>query len=92
MTADELAEATRAFDEDFAFLKGRPLTKRERALHVRARKRGRPLIGQGAEKVRVSIERELLARSDAFARRHKITRSQMVTRGLKAVLTAAGEA
>lgn len=42
MTTDELAKATTEFDREFAFAKARPLTARERALHARARKRGRP--------------------------------------------------
>jgi hypothetical protein len=91
MNTDELAEAMREYDRDFAFLKGRPLTARERKPHAGARKRGRPRVGLGAEKIRVSVERGLLTRSDAFARKHKLTRSEMIARGLRAVLVAAGE-
>lgn len=86
MTADELAEATREFDGEFAFLKTRPLTDQDRRRHAAARRRGRPAIGQGAEKIRVSIERGLLARSDAFARKHKLSRSELIARGLQAML------
>lgn len=42
MTAAELAAATREYDADFAFLKGRPLTSAERKLHAQARRRARP--------------------------------------------------
>ena len=91
MTADELARATSEFNREFAFNKGRPLTARERRLHARARKRGRPRVGLGAEKIRVSVERGLLAKSDAFAREHGMTRSEMFARGLQAVMVASGE-
>jgi len=91
MKTEELAKVTSEFDEDFAFLKGRPLTKRDRRLHAATRKRGRPRVGLGAEKIRVSVERGLLAKSDAFARKHKLTRSDVIARGLRAVLVAAGD-
>jgi hypothetical protein len=90
MNADELAEATKEFDEEFALLKGRPLSARDKKLHAEARRRGRPRVGLGAEKVRVSIERSLLAESDAFARKHGSSRSEMIARGLRAVMLAGG--
>ena len=91
MTADELARATSEFNREFAFNKGRSLTARERRLHARARKRGRPRVGLGAEKIRVSVERGLLAKSDSFAQKHGMTRSEMIARGLQAVMVASGE-
>jgi hypothetical protein len=90
MTAAELAEATGAFDEDFAFLNGRPLTSAERKLHANARRRGRPRLGRGAEKIRISVERGLLEAADAYAKMQRMTRSEMVARGLRAVLVAGG--
>jgi hypothetical protein len=86
MNTAELAEATREFDQDFAFLKGRPLTQAEKALHERALRRGRPRVGQGAEKIRVSIERGLLAEADAYARKRGISRSELIAEGLKTVI------
>jgi len=91
MNTGELAEATKEFDEEFAFLKARPLTDRQKKLHVQARKRGRPRVGMGAEKIQVSVERSLLTRSDSFARKNGISRSEMIARGLRAVLVVAGE-
>ncbi len=91
MTTAELAEATREYEEDGVFLKGRALTRRECKLHAKARRRGRPRIGQGAEKIRISVERVLLAQTDTFAEKHQLTRSEMIARGLRAVLVAAGE-
>jgi hypothetical protein len=90
MNTRELAEATREFDEEFAYEKGRPLNDRQKELHAKARQRGRPRVGMGARKIQVSIERRLLDRSDAFARKHRMSRSEMIARGLKAVLAAGG--
>ena len=88
MNVRELAEATKQFDEDFAFEKGKPLTEEDRKRHAAARKRGRPRIGLGAEKVRVTIERGLLRQADAFARSRGLTRSELISRGLRAILAA----
>ncbi len=54
-------------------------------------KRGRPRRGEGARVVSVSIERNLLARSDALAAKLGVTRATLVARGLKAVLAVEGE-
>lgn len=89
MDGAELAEATKKFDEDFAFLKGRALTAEEKRLHAAARRRGRPRVGEGAEKIRVSVERGLLREADAFARKRKMSRSEMIARGLRAAMSGA---
>jgi hypothetical protein len=86
MTTEELREATKEFDEDFAFEKGRPLTAADRKLFAKARKRGRPRIGLGSEKVRVTIERGLLKEADAYAKASHISRSELIARGLRAVI------
>ena len=41
--------------------------------------------------ISVSVERTLLARSDAVARRMGVTRAGLIERGLKAILAAQGE-
>lgn len=88
MTTKELEEATKDLNEEFAFTKSRPLNRRERQLHAKARKRGRPQVGEGAEKIRVSIERGLLVKSDAYARKHGMSRSELIAKGLRAVIAA----
>jgi hypothetical protein len=90
MTTVELREATREYDREWTGpgLPGKPLTAKDKELHKRAR--GRPKIGNGAKIVPVSIERGLLSRADAFAKRHKIKRSEMVAEGLKLVMAADG--
>ena len=92
MKAKELQAATKDLDEEFAAEKSRPLNQQERQRHARARRRGRPRVGAGADKIHVTIERDLLARTDAFAQEHDLTRSEVIARGLRAVLAAVGEA
>jgi len=89
MTGDELALATAEFDREFAYTKTRPLTQRERTQHARARRRGRPRLGLGSEKIRVSVERGLLSRADAFARKHNMSRSELIAKGLNAIMADA---
>ena len=86
MTIEELREATKEFNEDFAFERGRPLTAADRKLFAKARKRGRPRVGLGAEKVRVTIERGLLKEADAHARASGMSRSELIAQGLRAVM------
>ena len=83
MTTAELREATREFDREF--VPTQPLTASDREKHRRARV-GRPTIGKGAKIVPVSIERGLLKEADAFAKNHKMKRSQMVSEGLRLVM------
>lgn len=87
MTADELERATRKFDREFVALESRPLTDAERARFEQARRKpGRPRRGDGVRVVSVGIERSLLARVDAEARRLGISRAALVERGLRRVL------
>jgi len=88
MTAKELAEATAQYDRPWSGpgLPGRPLTRADRARHRSANLGGRPKIGEGAKIVPVSIERGLLKEADAFAKHHKLKRSQMVAQGLRLVM------
>jgi hypothetical protein len=77
-------------DPDIA-LRSRPMSARMKKLWETAkRKGGRPRIGRGAARVLVSIERGLLEDADAFARRRCMTRSELFSRGVKAVLAKAG--
>jgi metal-responsive CopG/Arc/MetJ family transcriptional regulator len=47
---------------------------------------GRPKVGAGAKIVPISIERGLLKRADAFAKRHRLKRSQMIAQGLQLLM------
>jgi len=86
------------FPEGFV---GKPLRKSDKVLDRLARAKGRalsrsgsravgrPMVGNGAKIVPVSIERGLLEKADSFARRHKLKRSQMVADGLRLVMQRA---
>jgi hypothetical protein len=93
MSAVALAKATAKYDKPSIGpdLPGKPLTAADRSAHRRARdhakaKMGRPVIGEGAKIVPVSIERGLLRQVDRFAKRHKLKRSQLVAEGLRMLL------
>ena len=68
----------------------RPLNKKERAEWKRIKaKMGRPRIGKGTTNVSVSLEKNLLKAADRFARKHGMSRSELVARGVKAVIGSA---
>jgi len=91
MPPEELAEATAEFEREFVADTFSPPTPAQEARWRRAaRKRGRPRIGRGVKVISVSVEKQLLARSDALARRLKVRRAALVARGLRAVLAAEG--
>jgi hypothetical protein len=91
MTADELRSATSELDRDMIVTESRPLSAEERAWWERVRRRpGRPRRGKGAKVISVSLEQELLAKSDALAKSLGISRALLIERGLKAVLAAEG--
>ena len=78
MTA-ELAEATKQYDQ-MVIDKTRPLNERERKLWERAKRgRGRPRIGRGVKKIRISLESDLLRRADAAARQEGLNRSELIS-------------
>jgi hypothetical protein len=65
----------------------RPLTPDERKLWQRFKwKAGRPKVGKGSKVVSVSVEKGLLAKADAYAKRHGMKRAQLFQIGLEAVL------
>ena len=83
----ELEKLARPFEKEFVATK--PLTPAMRARERRARrKRGRPVVGEGAEKVLVSLERGLLRQADSYARKHSKNRSQLMAEALRAILRA----
>ena len=92
MTAAELAEATKGF-EDVRFEDTRPLTAAERADWERAKRgRGRPPKEVKAARVLITLEPELLSLADKFARRNGMSRSQLIAKGLHLAMAGAGGA
>jgi len=68
---------------------GTSLTVAERKRFERTVKRGRPRVGMGAEKIRVSLERGLLAQTNKLAERRHMSRSQVIAEGLRLLLKSA---
>src|SRR5437868_12287683 len=78
-------------DREFSRAETRPLTPAQRKAWQKfreRRRRGRPKIGQGARTVSLTIERGLLRRADALAKREGVSRAQIVARGLEMLLRA----
>jgi hypothetical protein len=93
MTLAELREATKEFDEEFVADKSRPLTRAERALweEIRA-KAPHEEDGPGQQTIAVRLDKALLDRCTALAKKKRISRDALIARGLKALLAAEGEA
>ena len=91
LTTEELAEATREFDREFIADTLKPMTPEMRARWEQLKRNpGRPKNGNGAQVISVSVERSLLAESDALARKMKLTRAALIARGLRTMLVAEG--
>ncbi|MBI3205420.1 MAG: hypothetical protein HYZ29_28025 [Myxococcales bacterium] len=91
-TGAALAKAVAEFDDELVVDTFGPPTADARARWENAkRRRGRPRTGRGARVISVSVERSLLERSDAVARRLDLTRAELIARGLRAVLAVEGE-
>ena len=85
MNLEELREATKEFDKEF--VPSEPLTPEMKAQWERAkRKRGRPVKGGGAKVISLSVERGLLEKADALAKRQGMSRADLFARGIQAVL------
>jgi len=70
--------------------RSRPLNAQERKQWRRFKsKMGRPRMGKGAKTISLTVEKELLAEADAYARKHGVSRASLVARGLRAVLESA---
>ncbi|HEY3244606.1 MAG TPA: hypothetical protein VGM03_14795 [Phycisphaerae bacterium] len=70
--------------------KGQPLTPAQRRLHARAQRRGPALKRRGTRIVSLSIERDLLRQAERVARVRGISRSELFSRGLRAIIAIAG--
>ena len=90
MNAKELGQATKEFEREFVADSFGPPGPMARDQWRRAkRKRGRPRQGRGAKVISVSLERGLLSRCDALAKRLGVSRAALISRGLHEVLLAA---
>ena len=79
MTAEELGSETAEFDKEMVVTKSRPFTAEERAWWNRVRRRpGRARRGRGTSVISVSLEQELLARSETLAKNLGISRALLI--------------
>lgn len=81
MNLKELRAATAEFDQEFIAESAKPLTPTQRAQWLRAkRKRSRTKL------IFISVERDLLARCDRLGKKKRVSRANLIARGLRAVL------
>jgi hypothetical protein len=92
MTTEELREVTREFDDEFIADKARPMTPQMKARWERAQTEppGKE-DGPDEQTITVHLDKSLLTRCTALARKKRISRDTLITRGLKALLAAEGE-
>jgi len=82
MSAAELDAEVERFDKDSP--EGNLLTPAEKARHRRAKRRvGRPVVGKGAERITITMERGLLRAADIFARKQNMSRSELIANGIR---------
>jgi hypothetical protein len=86
MNKSELAEATREFDREFIADKARPMTPAQRKEEQKARRRGRPRIGKGAQKIHITLERGLVKEADRLAKQKGLGRSELIARALAVII------
>jgi ribbon-helix-helix CopG family protein len=89
MNATELKRATRQLEKPNVYGTTRSMTSAERAAERKLRRRGRPKVGSGAKKVSISLEADLLKRTDAAARRKGLNRSELISGFVSAALRKA---
>lgn len=90
MTSAELRRATKELDEEFVGDTFATPTPAQRAQLARAkRKRGRPKTGLGSQTISVTVEKELLAKTDRLAKKLKVPRAALIAQALRAVLEGA---
>jgi hypothetical protein len=92
ITTKELREATEEFDEEFVADKALPLTPEMQHRWDRAKARkASSRNGADQETIAVRLEKPLLDRCAALAKKKRISRDALIARGLNALLAAEGE-
>jgi hypothetical protein len=87
---DEKERVWRSLDRVIPDAETRPLTADEQARWEAAvaatkaprRRPGRPHVGRGSQRIQMSVDRSLLAKVDAYAKAHGLTRSEVFARGV----------
>src|SRR5437773_3807804 len=92
INTEQLREATKEYDAENVNPKPVPVPAAEQALMKRfmrnaraeaKRSRGRPKLGKGARSVLITIDPKLLKRADTFAKRKRLSRSALFSRGIE---------
>jgi hypothetical protein len=92
MTTQELRETTKEFDDEFVAEKARPLSPEMQVRWQRAKNKYLPTENNENERtIVVSLEKALLERCTALAKKKRIGRDALIARGLKALLAAEGQ-
>jgi phosphatidylserine/phosphatidylglycerophosphate/cardiolipin synthase-like enzyme len=92
MTTAELREATKQFDEEFVGDKAKPLSPRMKALWEKAKAKGEADVNGATDAhIAVRLDKDLLKRCTALAKKKRLTRDALIARGLRALLAAEGE-
>jgi hypothetical protein len=87
---DRIADQIERETPEQSLARSRPLNARERQQWRRFKaKIGRPKVGKGARTISLTVEKELLKKADAYAKRHGISRAKLVAQGLLAVIGSA---
>lgn len=79
MSLAELAEATKPYDAAYAFERGKPTSPAEK-LEERRLRRPRNTNGRGARKISISLEQNLLRKTDSLAKKSGLNRSQLISK------------
>ncbi len=91
MTTEELREATKEFDEEFVFERAKPLTPEMKARWERAKNKGEATTNGATEQtIAVRLDKVLLERCTALAKKKRLSRDALIARGLRALLAAEG--
>jgi len=70
--------------------RSRPLNASERRQWQRFKSKiGRPRIGKGAKTISLTVERDLLAQADRYAKQHGLSRAKLFAQALQSLLRPA---
>ena len=86
LQSSEREAVAREFGKEFIGETFRPLSLSERKAWIRAKRRMKRTKVAPVKRVTLNVRRDLLSKSDAYARQLGITRSQLVSLGLEKVL------
>jgi hypothetical protein len=69
-------------------VRSKPVSAAERRAWQRVKTQmGRPKLGKdGVKVISLSLEKELLRRADAYAKRNDLKRSELISRGIEAII------